>query len=286
MSLAIPRLSMAGWTYDNYGANPSSTPGTTLTPGNSNADSSWVQIASSANIANNVYGIKLILSTMATHAAANHQVLLDIGVDPAGGTAYVDTISDILCGQITVNFAGAKQKFFPIYIPAGSSVAVRARSSNATAVSLRVSAKFFGMTSGPHSFPYGQISETLGAIPASSTGTSFTPGNAADGTWVSLGTTTNQLWWWQLCYSISNGTITAERTYIDLSYGDASNKILMKRIVALGNTNEYQDECIGANLDFYECYFPVPAGANIYVRGRCENAPDSGYNAVAIGIGG
>jgi hypothetical protein len=31
---------------------------------------------------------------------------------------------------------------------------------------------------------------------------------------------------------------------------------------------------------------PVPAGVNIYIRGRCNGAPDTGYNATVIGIGG
>ena len=285
MSLFVPQLSMAGWTYDNWGANPSTTPGTALTPGNSNADSAWTQIASSANIAHDVAGIGIACSAMASHTNANHQVLMDIGIDPAGGTSYVAEINDIEVGQITTNVYAGRQMFFPFRIAAGSSVAVRARSSNATAVDFRVGAKFYGQVSGPAAFPVGTISETIGATAASSTGTSFTPGNAADGSWVSLGTTTIPLWWWVLCYSVSSAGMTTERTYVDLAYGDGSNKHLMKRVFMLSNGNEYSDECYGMNSNFYDCYFPLPAGSTLYIRGRTENAPDTGYNGLAIGIG-
>lgn len=286
MSLANPLLSSAAWTYDNWGANPSATLGTALTPGSSNADSAWTQVASSANIANEVAGFWLTIGTQTAHSAANHQVLLDVGVDPAGGTSYVDAISDIVCGNMGTGVDRGRAMFFPLRIPSGASVAIRARSANAAAVALRVSIKFYGLVSGPHAYPIGQISETIGAVAATSTGTSFTPGNVADGTWASLGTTTNPLWWWVLNYSVNNATINAEYCYIDLAYGDASNKHVMKRIMVLGSTGENTFELLPGNLTHYDCYYPVPAGATIYVRGRCDSAPDTGYVAAAIGIGG
>ena len=42
--------------------------------------------------------------------------------------------------------------------------------------------------------------------------TAVTPGNAADGTWTSLGTTSRDLWWWQVGYQIDNTVVTAEYT--------------------------------------------------------------------------
>jgi hypothetical protein len=51
-----------------------------------------------------------------------------------------------------------------------------------------VSAKFWGDPSNPECVPVGQYSETIGTI-SGSAGVVFTPGNAADGAWTSLGTT-------------------------------------------------------------------------------------------------
>lgn len=273
------------WTYDNWGTDPTATPGTSVTPGTSGSEGSWTTVASSVSIANDVYGFHLQISggTSST-SVKNHFV--DVGVDPAGGTSYSAIISNIACGgSPTLLLPGSRQFFFPHFIKAASSVAVRVQGSNATAGTVRAMVKFFGKPSMPEAIPVGYYSETFGAS-VSTRGTGFTPGNAADGSWTSLGTTTKDLWWWQLGYQVSNAAVTAEYTYIDLAYGDASNKHLIQRIMHGGTTAEVVGVLVGTNCLWHECYAPVPAGTSIYVRGRCNNAPDTDYNAVAIGIGG
>lgn len=282
--LAVKSKIWTPFTYDNFGANPGATPGTSVTPGASNAEGSWTQIASAANIAQEIFGLYLFVHGGAT-ATNQKSHLLDIGVDPAGGTSYVAMISNIVCGDSGTFLAMPGHRFyFPIRIPAGASVAARVQGQNATAGTVFVAAKFYGLRGDPEHMPCGTFAETIGAI-TNSSGVSFTPGNAADGSWASLGTTVNPMWWWQLGYQIDNGTITAEYTYIDLAYGDATNKHIIKRLMHGGNTSEQIGDAFSANL-LMDSYCPVPAGANMYVRGRCVNAPDSGYNAVAIGIGG
>lgn len=279
-------LSRFSFTYDNWGANPSATPGMVVTPGASNVEGSWTAVASSSDIAQDCYWIGIRIAEGATSSQIKSH-LLDVGVDPAGGTSYTEVISNIVCGAAfsTSNRQGGHFFLFPIFIKAGSSVAVRIQGSNVTAGTVRVCIKFYGQPSDPDNCLVGTFAETIGSI-ASSQGTSFTPGNAADGSWTSLGTTTNNLWWWQICYQVSNTTVTVEETYIDIAYGDASNKVLIMRIMHIGSAIEECGPLIPYNLNFLEAYCPVPAGSNIYVRGRCLNAPDTGYNAVAIGIGG
>ena len=282
-----PGLSRFNWRYDNYGANPGATPGTSVTPGISNAEGSWTQIASSANIANDVYGFALRISdnSVATPTTGKN-FLCDIGVDPAGGTSYTAVISNIVCGSAgPITAAGGHQFYFPLFIKAGSSVAARIQGSHGTATASRVAARFFGRPTRPEAVPIGSFSETIGTI-TNSNGVSFTPGNAADGSWVSLGTTTNPCWWWQLAYQIDNGTITAEYTYIELAWGDGSNKNVILRLMHQGTTSEQTGAIMNENLNAFQAYCPVPAGGNLYIRGRCNNAPDTGYNGGAIGIGG
>lgn len=284
--LAAPGLSAFHWTYDNYGANPSATPGTSVTPGASGAEGSWTQIASGANIAQDVWALALRISDGATSTAQKDH-LLDIGIDPAGGTSYTAIVSNIVCGASSpVGAQGSGHHFLlPLFIPSGASVAVRIQGSNATAGTVRVGAKFYGKPSRPEAMPLGQYAETIGTITGTQ-GVSFTPGNAADGSWTLLGTTGKNLWWWQIAYQVSNATITAEYTYIDLAYGDASNKTQIMRAMHGGTTSEQIGDALKSNLNPYEAFCFVPAGSNIYIRGRCLNAPDTGYNAVAIGIGG
>jgi hypothetical protein len=74
--------------------------------------------------------------------------------------------------------------------------------------------------------------------------------------------------------------------YVDLAYGDATNKVIIRRQYFLSDTGPKRwPNAFGTNL-LFDSYKPVPAGATLYVRGRCSTTPDSNWNAVAIGIGG
>lgn len=287
MSLLFAPSSRHAWTYDNFGDNPSATPGTSVTPGISNNEGSWTQLVSGANCAQDVVGFFLRISDgSAATPTTGKNFLLDIGVDPAGSTNYVEKIANIVCGSSgPITAAGGHSFFFPLKIKAGSSIAARIQGSHGTATASRVGIKLYGRPSNGLALPAGSFSETIGSI-TNSNGVSFTPGNAADGNWASLGTTTRALWWWQIGYQIDNGTITAEYTYIEIAYGDASNKHIIAERMHQGTTSEQTGSVLNTQLVWHESYCPVPAGATIYMRGRCNNAPDSGYNGVAIGIGG
>lgn len=284
MPLMPVGLSAYNFSYNNWGTNPSATPGTSVTPGASNAEGSWTQIASSGDIAQNCYWLHLFIFGANVAGTPKNQ-LLDIGVDPAGGTSYTAIISNLVMGStpaLTGN--GALDFVFPYFIKSGSSVAVRIQGSAATAGTVRVAAYFLGQPTRPEAVPVGSFSQTFGSI-TNSNGQSFTPGNAADGSWADFGSVTSPLWWFQIGHQVDDATITAERTYVDVAWGDGSNKHVMFRNMHLGTTNEVCTAYgnIGLTLAAYN---PVPAGANIYVRGRCENSPDTGYNATVIGIGG
>jgi hypothetical protein len=285
--LFVPFSSAQSWTYNNWGANPASTTGTAVTPTTSNANpSTWTQIASAANISQDVYGIYVQFHSGAT-ASQIKSHLVDIGVDPAGGTSYAAIISDFnISNAPALNSIGCREHFFPLFIPAGSSVAARIRGSNATAGTVRVAAVFFGQRSLPEALPVCSYSVTFGADSANSRGTTITRGNAADGSGLDLGATTVPLWWWQLGNGIANGTITAEYTYFELAYGDASNKQQIFRVMHGGSTNETAGLFHQMQMLWHAAYCPVPVGANIYVRARCNNAPDSGYHVNVLGIGG
>lgn len=284
--MLLPRgLSSYAFTYDNWGTNPANTIGTSVIPGASNSEGSWTGIASSANIAEDCYWIYFQVHSGQTSAQAKNH-LLDIGVDPAGGTSYVAIISDLQVGTSpTLAQAGNREFVFPFFIKSGSSVAVRIKGSNATAGTVRVPARFYGKPSNPGAIPVGTFSETLGTV-TNSSGQSFTPGNASDGSWADLGTTAKNLWWFQLGYGIDNTIITAEYTYIEVAWGDASNKIPMFKVMHGGTTNETAGLAAQTSLLACAAYNPVPAGSHIYIRGRTNNAPDTGYHATVIGIGG
>lgn len=276
-------FSSYAFAYDNWGTNPGSAPGTSITPGASNAEGTYTSIATGSNLSQDIYWLLLTVHGGGTSTAQKDH-LLDVGIDPAGGTSYTTVISNIVCGG-TYGIQGIPQSFaFPLFIKSGSQVAVRIQGSNATAGTVIVSARFLGQPSNPENVPCGQFTETIGTI-TNSQGQSFTPGNAADGTWQSLGTTAKAMWWWQLGWQVSNAGTAVERTYIELAHGDGSNKHTILKTMSSSTNAEQNGAFFNGNLSA-GCYRYVPAGATLYVRGRCENAPDSGYNAVAIGVGG
>jgi len=277
-----PYLSSLEQIYTNVGA-PSATPGTSITPGASNAEGSWTQVASSGNIADDVFWVRITVHGGSSSATAKNH-LLDIGVDPAGGTSYTAVISNIVCGSSGTLLQGGRVFVFPMFIKAGSSVAVRVQGSAGTAGTLTVSAWFMGTPSRPEMERVGRFSETVGTI-TNSNGVSFTPGDsAAEGSWTSLGTTSSDLWWWQVGVQIDNGGMTNGHIYqIDLAYGDASNKIMILENIwmLIPATTE-----IIVSSEQYFAYRDVPAGSTIYIRGSCSGTASTGCNAVAIGIGG
>lgn len=263
---------------------PSATPGTSVTPGASNAEGTFTQIFTQQTA--ETFGIYLRISDGATSTAAKPH-LLDLGIDPAGGTSYTAVISNIVCGASAAMTAsgGGHRFFFPMRFPVNSSFAVRIQGANATAGTVRVGARLYQGQSRPWFLPSGTVAETLGTI-TNSNGVSFTPGNGADGTWVSLGTTSQDLWWWQVCAQVDNGTITAETCAIDLGAGTTGNQRVLQRRYNVGTTGETCGDFWSTNLIWHDSYHPIPAGTEMWIRGRCENAPDTGYNGVAVGIGG
>jgi hypothetical protein len=271
------------WHFSNY-TTPSATPGTAVTPGINSVEGNWTQVATAANIAYDSYMMYVAVGGGASSAQIKNH-LLDIGVDPAGGTSYTAIINNLVCGQTQAVTTGFDEFFFPIRIRAGSTVAVRVQGSNATAGSVRVVVDFFGRPTNPEMVPFGQWSETIGTI-TSSQGTTVAPGNAAEGSWVSLGTTTKDLWHWQMGIQLSNGTITAQYATYDLAYGDATNKEIIIEDKAIGFYGTAEIKASILNRHLVQAHRYVPAGATIYARGRCSTSPTATYNVTAIGIGG
>jgi hypothetical protein len=276
------------FTLDNWGTNPSTTPGTQVTPGSSNVEGAWTDLFSSATLAQECYGFMLWVHTGAgSTRQRNH--LVDVGVDPAGGSSYSAIISNIVAGYsgifaTTIVPAGHKF-FFPMRVPAGATIAARVQGSDSgTPGTVRIAMKLYGQPSAPWTMPCGQISETIGTI-TNSSGVSFTPGNAADGTWTSLGTTSRDLWWFQLAYQLNSNIVTAETTYIELGAGASGSQRVLIRRFHMGVATEGMGDLADSQLNWFEGYHRIPSGTELWVRGRCENAPDSGYEAVAIGVG-
>lgn len=266
--------------YSNWGT-ASTAPGVTVTPGASNVEGSWTAMASSANIAVDMWGF-LIWVAGGNVSGQSRAHVLDVGVDNAGGTTYTAKITDLICGQSGNAVDGGRFYYFPLFIKAGSSVAVRIQGDGATAGTMKVGMTFYGRPTHPESVWVGSYSESIGTI-TSTVGVGFTPGNTGTkGSWQSLGATTKRLSWWQLGVAINNNNTTAQMYFIDLAYGDATNKIAIIENYPI--LMEGTVEKVGSII-MPEGFAEVPEATNIYVRGACSGTAVSGFNANAIGIG-
>lgn len=267
--------------YNNWGATPSATVGTLLTPGFNNVEGSWIQVASAANVTQAVYMMYMMILSQGGDGRPA-VMMIDIGIDTAGGTNYTPIISNIAAGGSGSISNRGKAFVFPYLIPAGSSIAVRAQ-TNATSGAGRIAIDLFGQ---PDTTPIavGTIAETIG-FTSGSQGTTFTPNQTTYGSWTSLGTTSNSLWWWQLGINVDNPTVTGTGLhFVELAYGDVATKTtILKSVYNLG-TNETTFDLISGNT--FQCYRPLPAGSELWIRALTQNAPDTGFNATVIGIGG
>lgn len=277
--IGIAGFNHFGWTY-SLQVNPATTPGVAVTPANG-SKGAYVQLASGANLTQDVYGVSLNINTGATTSTAR-PIRLDLGLDRAGGTSYTAKISDILCGASAAWATGLGYNYyFPLFIKAGTSVGVCGQGIETG--TFRVWAKFFGRPARPDLIRTGQWAETVGT-PSGAGGVSFTPGNSSsEGAWASLGTTTRNCWWWQLSAQINNSTITALAYFLDLAWGTASNKHMIQENILLAVPGTAETINLWNGEDGAE---DVPVGSTLYVRGTCSGTAVTGFSALAHGIGG
>jgi hypothetical protein len=209
---------------------------------------------------------------------------MDLGIDEAGGTSYTVRIEDMLVGgSISMGATGTSGGiwyYFPIYIPQGSTVAVRAQSTVTTA--FRVGAQFFQMPYNPAQIRKGSFVETYGATAPN--GTAITPGTTSMGAWTQIGTTTNDVWWWQYGYQIVSTDTSWGNAQIvlDIAIGDATNKVI---VISSAIINTNSTECLGNPPLTSGVEFPVPSGTNVYARAQHSGTVDNPTVCV-YGLGG
>lgn len=215
------------WAYapsNVSGTRPATTNlGTGITPGN-DTKGAYVQVLTA--LAQDCYALLICLNSGFTSANAR-DLILDIGVDPAGGSSYTVLCPDLLM-SCSSNWgqSGALYMYFRIFIRAGSTVAARASVHNAAVGAPFVILQAFGQPRDIQSVKCGSYIKSYGVTAASSAGTAVTSGGASEGAWTQLGTVAagDQPWEWQQGLGINSNNITGGLYHLDLGIGDASNK--------------------------------------------------------------
>lgn len=272
------------WYYSNVLTNqPSSAFGTSITPGTTASTyGSWAQVATSANIAQDVYGVYINFNNGST-SATSRMILCEMGVDNAGGTSYQSVIPYLIAGNAYpyTTAPGGIYYYFPLYIKAGSSIAFRAMSNSVS--SLNVNVIFYGQPRRPDSQRVGAYVDAFGVDVAGRAGTAITMGSTSEGAWTQLGSaTTRSYWWWQLGYTSTSTALAANTAHFDISAGTAtSKKILIENQKWYTSTAEQ----IGSIPYFENAYNNVASGSLIYGRGQ-GIAAIAGSSMIAYGLGG
>jgi hypothetical protein len=282
--LLVPKSPEFTWRLQTSAGQPLDTFGVSVTPGN-NAMGSWTQLIAGASVTEDVYALAIMVGNNFI-ASTLRDGLLDVGIDEAGGSSYTVKIPFLtICGAANPQVAAPITFYFPLFIKAGSSIAVRASVNNATVGTVRCYAKLYGKPVHQEATRVGSFVRSFGDTLASSRGTIITAGTTSEGSWTQLGSATAEpLWYWKLGMGIGDATFTANYYFADLAFGDASNKIIIAEDVPISvNSGEYK-------TDHYfegDCYRTVPTGALIYGRLQRSNATaDTNTSLIAYGMGG
>jgi len=269
-------------------ARPAGAQGTSVTPSTTSlAAATYAQILTA--LSTDAYGLLIAINSNSANNSTRRTVV-DISIDPAGGTTYNVVIPNLIAGGAPsyVTEGMAQWYYFPIFIPRGSTVAARAYGTVTTAI--RVMAWAMQQPINPASIRKGSFVEAIGLGSPVYDGTAITPGTATKSSWVPLGTTTKRLWWWQLGLegTAADSSYAANSTiHLDLGVGDGTDPgtdmILRDFPIRVGSAAEtYSSMPITVG-----CEWSVPAGSSLYVRAiNAATNETGGYTVIAYGMGG
>lgn len=268
-------LMVEPWYFANYVDNlptiPGTVYGTTVTPGTSSADGAVATLLST--LAFDVHYLVVGFTGFSASGVA-HYCLSSLVIDPAGGTAWKQFIDYLVCG-FTANQAALIPYtlfyHFPVFIKAGTSIGCKARTSHTVGpTSPRVVIYAYGNPSRPDAWWCGSGVETLGVIPASSTGTSITPGNTgAFGTWATMGTSSAR--YGALQWGLNGTDSIAENLqyYFQVGYNNMPIPAV-PTMSAVTNASEYSlySYLYGPN------WVDIPSGTDFKIRGTCSGTAE------------
>ena len=288
MALFVPQGNDFQWSYSNVSATRPNiagwgfahTPSTTAS-----TFSTYATLVSAANVTQDVYAIYLCFNFGASSATIRN-TLVNIGVDTAGGTNFDTRIPQLMCGHASPLGVGAGGiwYYFPLFIPAGSSIGIQAGSTVATAFATAV--WLYGKPRRPEAIRAGSYVTAFGTNTGTTwRGTNVTQGTTADGTLTQIGVaTTKSHWWWQAGYSVVDGTMSAAAIAMDVAAGSSTtlNKILIENQI----WNTTAAEQISSFPQFPGSYNNVSVGENIYARLQSSAASDTSPNVAVYGLGG
>ena len=282
MALIIPPFKFNN-EIDNLTGTPSGTGvfGTSFsTSASANADGTAVSVLSA--LAFDVHYLVISIGGI-NGAAADAECLLDILVDPAGGTSWSGLINDLVCGMSVTPSATAASTCvynFPIFIKSGTSIGVRARSAHTSQISTgRVVIWAYGNPSEPDLWWCGSQVESLGINAATSKGTDVTPGNTgAYGSWTTIVTSTAPYGALQFQMNGTDGTAANLGYYFQVGVGSAQlqGSPTIARVLTTSEVGPHTGP-------FSPIWCDIPSGTVLQIRGTCSGTAEV-WNGAVYGV--
>lgn len=281
-------MSIRGYLYETGApivSASSASGGTTITPGN-NVYGAFVQILSGAAVTDDCVGILINVNNLGVSGVAK-DAIAQVGADPAGGTSYTVIIPDLLvscAGGVSGVGGGGISYYFPLFIKAGTSLAIAVSTNNATVGTCTAYIRLFRQPAGIPTPRVGSFVRAFGINTGTSSGTSITPNGAgAKNAFVQVGAAlTEPLWGWCLGIGVNNAVMNNNPAAWDLAIGSSTtvNRIVIADQIAYPTTAEI----------FYYQSFTTHAlgvvGDLLFVRAGGQGASVAGMSAAAYGIGG
>lgn len=268
----------------NMTGRPSVTWGTALTPAQ-NSFPAFVEIL--GNTAYDCYGISIFIHSGAYSGEAR-DILVTLGFDHAGAMTYTDnTIANLIATNCGTPLFGGVNYYFPLFIPAGTAIAAKASTANATVRTVYVGVELFGRPTHPELVRAGSYVDTFGAVEAASDGTTITAGTTSDGAWteVTAGNTTRPYWYWQAGWGAADLSLTAVMYSMDVAYGGAGTEEVVLSGAMHLSSGTVEQVSQPQLLPPY-CTNEVGFGGRIYVRSQCNGTADSDLSTVVYALGG
>jgi len=269
-----------GFIVDNFGSTYTDAALGVSCPSNASANVKSADVNLLNGIAEDCYAIAICF-VGSTAAATIRRSLVDILVDPAAGVGNSGSTWSVLIPNLLVfnpvlNLGGGVWYYFPLYVKAGTAIGAAHQCVTAVAQPLRIAVRLFGKPSHPELCKAGSYVESFGVVLGTTSGTGITPGTGgAMGSYTaSLGTSTENLWWWQCGFGYNDVSLTSDEIlWFDVAAGDATNKQLCLQNVQwscfTGTGDQGGMVALGANLP----YKNIPSGSDIYMR------------SISIGVG-
>lgn len=248
----------------NFPTVGSATWGASVTPGTA-AEGTPVQIFASTNF--DTYWISIHVHSVAA-SAATRKGTMDVLI---GAATEEVLINDLLVGQAGSTFMYGKRWDFPLYIPAGSRLAVQARNDAATA--FRAAVYLYGGYGHPNFRVAGNV-ETYGVT--SPSGTAITPGaSGAEGAWAAVTSSSSRVHWGFVpSFQCNDTTMNNRMLAVDIGFGAAASETMIgEGYVFMTNSGE---EMSGPTPSM-PSFATVAASIRLAMRASCDGVLDAAY---------